>query len=371
MRRLKFKYMKNKAIYYDIRDDINKYPDAWAYLVWSKRGPGKTYSTLRMMVEDNEKFVFMKRTIEDVNLMCARMEESEDPDDNDLSPFAPLNRDFGWNVYPFIISAKGLAAFYHGEVGEDGKLHPVGQLLGWIVACSAVTKFKGFSMHDANYMIFDEFIPKPWERINKKEGDSVLDMYETISRDRLKRGKKPLKLICLANATSLNNPMFNILEVVDIAAEMDIKDLEYYYLDVGIMLHCINSQFDITDDTVKSGIQKHMEGTAWGMQAYGGHFGYNDFSCIGMTSLKYYKPVCVISYKRDTYYLYRKEGRYYMCRTRSQTDKIYNLNRETEQKLFFMDVVLELREACIEDKVLFETYTMYDIIMNYKKYFNI
>ena len=362
--------MKNPK-YYDIRNDMEAYPDAWCFLIWSKRGPGKTYSTLRMCIEDNKKFVFMKRTIEDVNLMCSRMEDSEDPDDNDLSPFSPLNRDFNWNIYPFIISAKGLAAFYHGEVGEDGKLHPVGNLLGWIVACSAVTKFKGFSMDAADYLIFDEFIPKPWERINKKEGDSVLDMYETISRDRIKRGKKELKLICLANATSLNNPMFNTLDVVDIAAEMDITDREYTYTEDGTLLHFIQGDFDINEETVKTGIQKRMEGTPWGVMAYGGHFGYNDFSSIGRTSLKGYKPVCSCSYKKDNFYIYRKDGQYYMCKSRHNSDKIYNLNRENDQKLFFQEEVIELREACIEGKMIFETFTMYDLIVNYKKYFTL
>lgn len=362
--------MKNPK-YYDIRNDMEAYPDAWCFLIWSKRGPGKTYSTLRMCIEDNKKFVFMKRTIEDVNLMCSRMEASENPDDNDLSPFSPLNRDFNWNIYPFIISAKGLAAFYHGEVGEDGKLHPVGNLLGWIVACSAVTKFKGFSMDAADYLIFDEFIPKPWERVNKKEGDSVLDMYETISRDRIKRGKKELKLICLANATSLNNPMFNTLDVVDIAAEMDITGREYTYTEDGTLLHFIQGDFDITEETVKTGIQKRMEGTPWGVMAYGGHFGYNDFSSIGRTSLKGYKPVCSCSYKKDNFYIYRKDGQYYMCKSRHNSDKIYNLNRENDQKLFFQEEVIELREACIEGKMIFETFTMYDLIVNYKKYFTL
>lgn len=187
-------------------------------------------------------------------------------DDDDLSPFSPLNRDFGWNIYPFIISSKGLGAFYHGEVGEDGKLHPVGKLLGWIVAVSAVSKFKGFSMHSADFMVFDEFIPKPWERVNKKEGDSVLDMYMTISRDRIKRGKPPLILLCLANATSLNNPMFNILDVTDIAAEMDITDREYTYLEDGTVLHFIPSIFDEDPEREKTGIEKEWRehpGVLW------------------------------------------------------------------------------------------------------------
>lgn len=363
--------MKKTFKYYDIREDFERYPEAWCMLIWSKRGPGKTYSTLRYMIEEKKRFVFMKRTIEDVNLMCARMEACDNPDDNDLSPFSPLNRDFGWDIYPFIISNKGLAAFYHGQLDDEGKLQPVGELLGWIVACSAVTKFKGFSMDSADYLIFDEFIPKPWERISKREGDSVLDMYETISRDRIKRGRPELKLVCLANATSLNNPMFNTLDVVDIAAEMDITEREYTYTEDGTLLHFIQGDFDVSNDTKKTGIQKRMEGTPWGVMAYGGHFGYNDFSSIGRTSLKGYKPVCSCSYKKDTFYIYMKDGQYYMTHSRHNHDKIYNLNRENDQKLFYYEYVIELRDTCIEGHMLFETFTMYDLIVNYRKYFSI
>jgi len=358
--------------YYDIRDDLKDYPNAWCYLVWSKRGPGKTYSTLRYMIEDGKKFIFMKRTIEDVNLLCARLDEKIElmDDEDDVSPFAPLNRDFGWDIYPFVISAKGLAGFWHGRVGEDGKLHPYGKCLGWILACSAVSKFKGFSM-DADYMIFDEFIPKPWDRVKRTEGDSVLDMYETVSRDRLKRGRGELKLLCLANATSLNNPMFNTLNVVDIAANMDIHSIEYDYNEYrGILMHQINYAFDIDDEEDnRPGIQRAMEGTPWASMAYGGHFGYNDFTCIGRVSLKGYKPVCCLSYKKDNFYIYMKDGCYYMTYSRHDKDIIYNLNREIDQKRFYREKGMDIRQACIDDKCIFESFTMYDIIINYKDYF--
>lgn len=354
------------AKYYDIREDLERYPDAWCYLVWSKRGPGKTYSTLRYCIEEKIKFIFMKRTIEDINLMCARL----DGDDSDLSPFAPLNRDFGWSIYPFIISNKGLAAFYRGEYDDEGQLHPVGELLGWVVACSSVTKFKGFSM-EADFIIFDEFIPKPWERVNKKEGDSVLDMYMTVLRDRVKRGKKEIKLICLANATSLNNPIFNILEVVDIAADMDITGKEYHLTEDGTLLHAIPSNFDTQESDIKLGIQKRMEGTPWGVMAFGGSFGYNDYTAIGKYNLKGFRPVCSVRFKRDIFYIYNKEGFYYMTKTRHNGEESYNLNIENDQKRFYYDRCIDLRESCINGEMAFETYTMYDLIINFRKFFNI
>lgn len=360
--------MKNKK-YYEFKTDIESYPDAWCFVVWSKRAAGKTYSTLRYVVENNKKFVFMKRTVDDVNLMCKRMDNVE-IDNTDLSPFAPLNRDLGWNIYPFIISDKGLAVFYHAVIDDEGNLQPVGELLGWCIACSSVAKFKGFSMDAADFLIFDEFIPKRYERVSKGEGDSVLDLYMTIRRDRMKRGRKQLILVLLANATDLSNPMFNILEISDIAADMDIQEREYTYLDDGTLLHFVQGDFDAEEDAEPTeGIEKRMAGTVWGEMSFGGHFSYNDFTNIGRTSLKGYRPLCSISFKRYNFFIYEKSNQYYMTTSRHNSDNIYNLNRENEQRKFFVDYLLTLREACINDNMIFETYTMYDLIMNYKKFF--
>ena len=55
--------------YYDIADDLAAAPDCWALFAWSGRNTGKTYSSLRYMLEGKHKFIFLKRTIEDVKLI--------------------------------------------------------------------------------------------------------------------------------------------------------------------------------------------------------------------------------------------------------------------------------------------------------------
>ena len=47
----------------------------------------------------------------------------------------------------------------------------------------------------------------------------------------------------------------------------------------------------------------------------------------------------------------------------------FDLNRENEQKLFWMNYGVDLRFACIEEKMKFEKYSMYDLIVNYKKFY--
>ena len=350
-----------KMTYYDIRNDLKRFPDAWCYLIWSSRGPGKTYSTLRMCIEDKKKFMFMKRTIEDVKLLCASGARSDVR--FDVSPFVPLNRDFGWDIKPVKIE-KGIAGFYH--CNEDGK--PCGDPVGYACALSAAKDIKGFDLSICEYMIFDEFIPKKHERINRNEGDQLLDIYMTVRRDRLNRGREELKLICLANATSVNNPTFNILNVIDQAVLMDVQNTEFHE-ERGILMHKIPA-VDVPDEE-KTGIELAMAGTAWADMAFGGHFAYDDFSAVSHRRLKGYRPLCSYTYKKETTYIYEKDGNYYACDSKASNVDNYDLSRENQQKKFFYDFIVKLRDECIEDKFYFQKYTQYDLIVNYKKIFEI
>lgn len=361
------------AIYYDIKDDLAMYPNAWCLMVYSKRGGGKTYSTLRYMYEHKKIFVFMKRTIDDVKNLCkgsGRIGTVDKDYGVDLSPFKPLNRDFGWSVKCYEIG-EGLAGFWNTETDENGKVSPVGSPIGFVLSATAVQKFKGYDLSECDYMIYDEFIPRPWERVNRKEGDQVLDMYETIARDRVKRGKDELKLICLANATEIANPFFITLDVVDIASNMNINNIEYNYDEYrGIMLHQLPADFDQDADTHKTGIQKAMEHTQWGIMAYGGKFGYNDFSAVGHERMKGYRPVCAIKHQQKYFYIYYKEGRYYMNRAK-HNGILYDFAKENDQKRFYIDYGIDLRNACINELMTFNSYTMYDVIVNFKKYYKV
>ena len=349
--------------YYDIRDDLRKFPNMWCYLIWSKRGPGKTYSTLRMCIEDKKKFVFLKRTIVDVDMLCASGTRKDI--EFDISPFVPLNRDFGWDIKPVKI-IKGIAGFYH--CNEEGK--PAGSPVGYACALSAAKDIKGFDLSECDYLIFDEFIPKRHERLNRNEGDQLMDIYMTVSRDRVQRGRGELILICLANATSINNPVFNVLDVMDIAAEMDLKNEEYHLQNWRrILLHKIPS-IEVPEEE-KTGIELAMNGTAWAEMAFGGHFAYDDFTAVSHQRLKGYHPVCSYTYKKETVYIYEKDGKYYATNAKATGVTNYNLARENQQKKFFYDYVVKLRDEAIEDNFIFQKYSMYDLIVNYKKIFEL
>lgn len=347
--------------YYNIAEDFELYPDLWCYAVIGGRTTGKTYSALSYCLDHHIKFVFIKRTIDDVKLLCNRGKLAEY--EADLSPFKPINRDRHTNIQSRLISDKGLGGFWN--FAEEEK---TGDIVGYIMALNAVQKFKGFDLSDVDLIIFDEFIPQPWERINSKEGEQVLDLYVTVSRDREKRGKKPLKLVLLANAVRLYNPVCETFEITDLIADMQAQGIEYA-MHRDIMIHVLPDNYiDYSD----SPIYKAMSDTAWGKMAFNNDFAYDDVSNVQNKSLKGYRPIAEIIYKNDDHwYVYRKDGNFIINTSRAEGIPVYDFNKDNDVKRFNLDVRIRLLDALIDNKVAFSKYSMYYVINNFTKIYKI
>lgn len=350
--------------YYHVGKDLEDYPDAWLIVVWSPRGPGKTYSALWYREWNNIPIVYMKRTIDDVKLLC----DGDGKDEFDKSPYKPINRDKGTNIHARYIE-KGIGGFYRCD--PEGE--PAGPPCSYIAALNAIKSIKGFDMSECQWMLLDEFIPQTGEIVRHAEGAMLLDVYMTIARDREKRGLPPLKLILFANAEQISTPITNELEIVDDMADLAASGKSHMYLEErGILLHHITREEIPLRDSEKSGIYKAMKHTAWGRKALEGEFANNDFSNIKKVSIKGMKPYLHIKHKSYDWYIYFKDdGLFYMCSSPAKCLKEYDLNLENDQKLFFYDEQIDLRNRCMEGHMLFQKYSMYDLIMNYKKFFNL
>lgn len=347
--------------YYFFPDDIQKYPDAWCYVVYSRRGPGKTYSALRYAYENNICMAYMKRTIDDVSIICS------DKKGIDMSPYVPINRDGHYAIKPQLIS-KGIGGFYD-HYDDEGNL--TGAPFSYCIALNAMKTVKGMDLSVCDWMLLDEFIPQAGEVVKHAEGEMLLDLYMTIRRDRLKRGREDLKLILFANSENISTPITNELEIVDSMVELNNSGQTHLYIeDRGIMIHHITEQEIPLAEDESSGIMNAMRGTAWAAKAFGGEFANNDFSGIGHNRLKNYLPVCGYTYKRKNYYIYNKDGEYYICKAQ-HNGEMYDLSRESDQNRFYYDQVLDIRDAFIDGKLTCQKYSMYDLIVNYKKYFRI
>lgn len=363
MNQAKQKHISKTDNYYHFEKDLQEYPDAWCYVVWSARGKGKTYSALKYSFEEKIPIIYMKRTIEDVQLICNDNKYGFDP-----SPYVPINRDYHYNIHARSIE-NGIGGFW--QFNDENE--PEGLPISYCLAESAIKRFKGFDFSRCDWICFDEFIPQLGERISRKEGELLLDLYMTVARDRQKRGKAPLKLILFANAEEISTPITNTLEIVDIMADLNASGRTHYFdNDRGILLHHITSEEFPIQEEEKMGIYEAMKGTAWGAKSFEGSFANNDFSNVEFKSLKGMTPYIHIHARMHDYYVYlhKNSGMYYMCSSRGSCMFDYNFDKENDQKRFWIEHQAELRDACIGDKMKFQKYSMYDLIINFKKFYN-
>lgn len=353
--------------YYDFKYDLMLYPDAIIYIVISSRGRGKTYSALKYSYENEIPIIYMKRTNDDVAFICR-----EPVDGLDTSPYAPLNRDLNTDIRAKLID-NGIGGFWSYHLNEDNKSVPDNLPVSYALSLNAIKRVKGFDASRCDWILLDEFIPQIGERVLRSEGELLLDVYMTVSRDREKRGKDHLKLLLFANAEDISTPITNTLEVVDQIADLYASGHSHYYDQARkIMIHHITETEVPLIDAERSGIFATMAGTSWGAKSFGGEFAKNDFSNVCKNNLKGYRGFIQLQYKKHFYYIYINEaGSYYISRSPTKCQLTYNLDRETEQKAFYIDQAIDLRIATIEDRVKFQSYTMYDLIMNYTKIFNI
>lgn len=349
--------------YYFFPDDIKSYPDCWLYVVWSRRGPGKTYSALRFAYENQIPIMYVKRTNDDVDLICTNAFGV------DLSPYVPINRDCGLTLQPKLIK-KGLGGVYD-SFDENGL--PIGKPFSYITSLNATKSVKGIEASICDWLLLDEFIPQAGEVVKRAEGSMLLDLYMTIQRDRVKRGKGELKLILFANAENIATPITHELEIVDDMVQlMATGQTHLYNTERKILLHHItDEEIPITFEEENAGIYKAMKNTVWFNKAFGGEFSQNDFTSIRKSHMKNYQPMASFIYKNHHYYIWRNDEKVIVNTSKGNVDSVYDLSTDSGRYTFYYDIVIDLRDDVINGYATFSSYMVYDLILNYKKIMNI
>lgn len=360
--------MSDTSIFYNIETDLKKYPDAIIDLIIGGRGTGKTYSALKYMYDHGEKFIFMKRTNSDVKLMCQSTNQKDQKFIIDISPFKAINRDIGCNVRAFRLF-DGFGGFWKCDANNQ----PVGDPIGYILSFNAVSKFKGFDLSDCKYIIFDEFVPQPFERTNKHEGLQLMDLYRTVGRANYTLHGEKLKILCLANATDVSCPVINDLELADPIVEMQRKGENYLYIeDRAILVHRLEDINNFREVEAQNPIYKAMRGTAWAKMSLYNEFAYNDFSDVHYLSLKYMQCICRVKEHENYFYIYIGDRGYYMTYKKSNNyDFDYDLGKEKDQRKFYIEQVIYICAEWIDHRAFFETFHMFDLVTHYKDFYNI
>lgn len=345
--------------YYDVFEDLERYPEASIIFAYSRRGVGKTYGALFGALERGLKVAYMKRTNRDIDLLCKATKKF------DTSPYKPINRDHPeYNIMPVHID-DGIGAFY--QFNENNE--PVGDIVAYALSLNNIKSIKGFDLSDVDLMIMDECIPQSTEIEKRQIGYALLDAHETISRDRIERGRGQLPLLLFSNAENVYCNIVDALELIDDLADVATRGLTYKYIEErGILIHHIN-EIPLDERQKNTGLYKAMYGTSWFRKSFEGMFN-NDFSNVEPRVLKQYKPLARCLYREGDFYIYKKDRDYYL--TKMPSNKYvqeFNLNRDNDVRYFYAKYCFPLQEACMTGHVKFSNYSIYDLIVNYDKRF--
>lgn len=322
---------------------LYKYRMAFNFVVGG-RGTGKTYGALKDMLENNRKFIFMRRSQTQLKQVCEEKEfemEDETKVRVSLSPFKSIERDTGMHVEIEKIS-KDLYAFFHNN-----------KHIGYGCAMNTLSNIRGFDASDIDYLIFDEFIPLPGEMCKKDEGRMLMDAYETINRNREFNGGQPLQMFCLANANDIDCPIMLDLELTE-AVEKMINKGKRFRIDGkrGYTFSLLeNNEFEEAKrNTV---LYRFTKGLKYNAMAFENKFAYDDFTNVRSLNIKEYVPMWSIG---DYYiYMHKSRAEYYISVCPMKVKESY-ADSDHGHLQFAQNHGREMYGAYMENRLFFETY---------------
>ena len=188
---------------YLIFEKIVKRYNPFITVIIGGRGIGKTYSVLKHLIDNNKKFIFVRRT-------ASEREFLRNIEYNPLKPF---------------IEELNIQAGKYSDKYLNGK-----NLICHCVNLSTVSKIRGLNGEKIEFIYYDEFIPETFEKKLFNEYEALLQLYETINRNREIDGKDPLKIVLTANSNNIFNDIIDGFNLTDYIFSLRDKKQEYKYI---------------------------------------------------------------------------------------------------------------------------------------------
>lgn len=163
------------------------------------RGIGKTYSALEEIANNK-----------DMCAMWARRIGDEMAEVCDSGLFSGLQKNGkALNMSADYTASRGIGHIYRDDAA-----------VGYTAGISLFAKKRGVDYPDITHIFVDELSPEEHRPYYKGEGRALMNMYESINRNRELDGAPPVYLICLSNCVRLDTPIFLTLGIVPIIQRM-------------------------------------------------------------------------------------------------------------------------------------------------------
>lgn len=246
------------------------------------RAGGKTYGAIKHHDENDKKYVYLRRTQTEADLLISNKLEVS------LNPFKAYANDTHIPYVTYKIN-KNMGGFGIGDPTDAEVNH---KFRGYILALTTVASIRGFDASDMDSVVYDEFIAESHRNKIKNEAEAFLNAYETMNRNREFKGKEPLKTYLLSNSNSLASPLLDYLGLVNVIYGMK-KKKKVWHVDKerGIFIY-LPTQREFQEKKRRTAIAQLTKGTSFYEMAYENSFAYDDFTNIESRDISKYKPVC-------------------------------------------------------------------------------
>lgn len=310
------------------------------------RGIGKTYNVLDNIVENGDKFIYLRRS--NVPLELAKQEK--------YNPFKKLNHNKGLEIH---VDSNG-GSFDFVRTTEDGD-----DVVGYGMALSTAKNVRGIDAFDVTVMFYDEFIREPTERKIKNEAEALWNLYETINRNRELDGEKPLLLVMCSNSNQAANPIFINLGITSIVFELGRYGYPAIYPDRkrGILLIDFGPESPISKAKAQTALYRLTAGTEFARMAIENQYTAEQPSRTRSRPLQEYTPLVFVG--EVAVYQHKSQPEYYCSTHRSGSAPTYGSSTIELER--FRRVFAWLWLSYMGGKVTFENYLCEALLTAYFK----
>lgn len=304
------------------------------------RGTGKTYGTLQWAVDHEIGFMYTRRLKSQAEVAAG----------DDMQPFNAINMDRGWSVVPFKAN-QYTWTFADSELDDKGILRQ-GKRHGVMSALSTFKSIRGLSAEWIDLFIHDEFIPDENERPIKGEAKALFNAYESLNRNRELQGRPPMKLICLANANDIANPVFMELGLVRIAEKMRREGRDWYYMPKQRMLLVDLFRSEISEQKSRTALYDLTRGTEFYNMAVKNSFMGIEKGRIAHQNVREYRPI--VKAGEITIYRHKSRHEYYVTVLSSGRPPVYGAGEKDKER--FRKKYSYIWREYMQRRVVFEEY---------------
>lgn len=305
-------------------------------VIIGKRQVGKTYGVLKLMIDEDKRFLFMRRVKTELEML----------EKNVNSPFE--------KIYPgrtvFNKESEYTAGIYRIDSSEEGE---VNVRISTAAALSTIGNVRGFNGDQFTDWVFDEFIPEEHLFKVRNEGDTFLNAHVTINGNRELEGRPCVRCWLLSNSNNLNSGILDALHITKDVEMMSLRGEEDRILkNRGIMILLPESKKVIEKRKHMGGLYKAIGGDSkFSRMAYENEFAYNDYTDVRGEPLIEYNAYLTIG--KITIHLHKNAKRLYVT-DRVKAKARYDLTDSEADVNKFNRQHSDVKAAFLNGRMLFQ-----------------